>query len=486
MRYHAATDDDDFGGGAGLDLLVGTARLWRSLGHHDAAGGFRIDGVTGPDEYSAVADNNVYTNLMAKRNLLAAAEAAEAHPRGAHRLEVDAEEMAAWRDAAAAMVVPWDSRLRVHAQADNFTNHAVWDFAATPPDKYPLLLHAPYFDLYRKQVVKQADLVLALFACGDEFTPEEKVRDFEYYEALTVRDSSLSACAQAIVAAETGHLDLAYDYLGEAAFVDLHDLNDNTRDGLHMASLAGCWLALVCGFGGFRDHGGRMAFAPRLPEPIGRLRFRLSFRGRCLVVDVRAREATYALDAGDAIEVAHHGDAVEVRRGRRGHAADPAAAAAPRAPAPAARARTAPARAGPARAGARGRVAAAGAGRARASARRAQSGAGCRPPPANAARISSGHGTARPVPRSMRHVLTVPSAAVPCSPAIARRYSTDVRPSAATVSSTSTGSLKRSERAKLAWTATRGVAPNVKSAIPSAVCSAASAASARRNTVVQW
>jgi len=250
---------------------------------------------------------------MAKRNLLAAAEAAKAHPGGAHRLEVDAEEMAAWRDAAAAMVVPWDSRLRVHAQADNFTNHAVWDFAATPPDKYPLLLHAPYFDLYRKQVVKQADLVLALFACGDEFTPEEKARDFEYYEALTVRDSSLSACAQAIVAAETGHLDLAYDYLGEAAFVDLHDLNDNTRDGLHMASLAGCWLGLVCGFGGFRDHGGRFAFAPRLPEPIGRMRFRLSVRGRCLVVDVRPAEATYALEAGDAIEIVHHGETVEVR-----------------------------------------------------------------------------------------------------------------------------------------------------------------------------
>jgi alpha,alpha-trehalose phosphorylase len=314
-RYAAASDDGAFTAGAGLELLVGTARLWRSVGHHDAAGGFRIDGVTGPDEYSAVADNNVYTNLMAKRNLLAAAEAAEAHPEEARALEVDAEEMAAWRDAATAMVVPWDSRLRVHAQADNFTNHAIWDFAGTPPEKYPLLLHAPYFDLYRKQVVKQADLVLALFMCGDEFTPEEKVRDFEYYEALTVRDSSLSACAQAIVAAETGHLDLAYDYLGEAAFVDLHDLNHNTRDGLHMASLAGCWLALVCGFGGFRDHGRQLAFAPRLPEPIGRMRFRLSFRGRCLAVDVKSAEATYALESGDALDVVHHGDTVEVRPG---------------------------------------------------------------------------------------------------------------------------------------------------------------------------
>jgi alpha,alpha-trehalose phosphorylase len=200
----------------------------------------------------------------------------------------------------------------VHPQADNFTKHAAWDFDATPPEKYPLLLHAPYFDLYRKQVVKQADLVLALFTCGSAFTDEQKARDFEYYEAMTVRDSSLSACTQAIVAAETGHLDLAYDYLFEAAFVDLHDLNHNTRDGLHMASLAGGWLTLVCGFGGFRDEGGTLRFAPRLPEPIGRLQFRLTVRGRCLVVDVHGDEAIYALRAGDALEIVHHGETVQV------------------------------------------------------------------------------------------------------------------------------------------------------------------------------
>jgi alpha,alpha-trehalose phosphorylase len=220
--------------------------------------------------------------------------------------------MAAWRDAAVDMVVPWDDRLGVHPQAEHFTNHAAWDFASTPPDKYPLLLNVPYFDLYRKQVVKQADLVLALYVCGDEFTPEEKLHDFEYYEPLTVRDSSLSACTQAIVAAETGHLDLAFDYLGEAAFIDLHDLAHNTRDGLHMASLAGGWLALVGGFGGFRDHGGTLQFAPRLPEPIGRLRFRLGFRGRRLLVDVRSAEATYSLASGSALEVVHHGETIEV------------------------------------------------------------------------------------------------------------------------------------------------------------------------------
>jgi alpha,alpha-trehalose phosphorylase len=313
VRYQNAAADPDFEADIGLCVLVETARLWRSLGHHDPAGGFRIDGVTGPDEYSSIADNNVYTNLMAKRNLIAAAGAAAAHPEAARGLGVDTEEMAAWRDAAEDMVVPYDERLGVHCQSENFTNHAVWDFASTGRDKYPLLLHAPYFDLYRKQVVKQADLVLALFACGDEFTDEEKVRDFAYYEALTVRDSSLSASTQAIVAAETGHLDLAYDYLGEAAFVDLHDLAHNTKDGLHMASLAGGWMALVCGFGGFRDHGGTLRFAPRLPEPLERLRFHLTFRGRCVEVDVRRAEAIYAITAGDALEVVHHGETVNVR-----------------------------------------------------------------------------------------------------------------------------------------------------------------------------
>ena len=168
----------------GAELLVETARLWRSLGHHDAAGKFRIDGVTGPDEYSAVADNNIFTNLMAQQNLNAAAEIVERHPQRASELGVDAEEAAGWRDAAARMTIPYNELLEVHEQAEGFTSHDVWDFESCPEDQYPLLLHFPYFDLYRKQVVKQADLVLALYECGHAFTDSEKGRDFEYYERL--------------------------------------------------------------------------------------------------------------------------------------------------------------------------------------------------------------------------------------------------------------------------------------------------------------
>ncbi len=159
-------------------------------------------------------------------------------------------------------------RCGVHPQAEGFTEHQVWDFDATAPEQYPLLLHFPYFDLYRKQVVKQADLVLAMHLRGDAFSDEEKARNFAYYERLTVRDSSLSACTQAVVAAEVGHLELAYDYLGEAALIDLDDLEHNTRDGLHIASLAGTWIGAVAGFGGMRDHDGVLSFAPRLPQAL--------------------------------------------------------------------------------------------------------------------------------------------------------------------------------------------------------------------------
>jgi alpha,alpha-trehalose phosphorylase len=190
---------------------VATARLWRSVGHHDAAGGFRIDGVTGPDEYTALVNNNVYTNLMAARNLRTAADVAVRHPQRAADLRVDQEEIAGWRDAADAMVIPHDHELGVTAQSEAFTRLRQWAFQTTDSDEYPLLLHFPYYLLYSSQVVKQADLVFALYACGDCFDPEQKARDFDYYERITVRDSSLSACIQAIVAAEVGHTELAYD-----------------------------------------------------------------------------------------------------------------------------------------------------------------------------------------------------------------------------------------------------------------------------------
>jgi alpha,alpha-trehalose phosphorylase len=257
---------------------------------------------------SAIADNNVYTNLMAQRNLRGAADAVARHLDRAAALGVDAEESASWRDAAAEMVIPYDEKLGVHPQAEGFTDHAVWDFAGTAQEQYPLLLHFPYFDLYRKQVVKQADLVLAMHLCPEAFTAEQKARNFAYYERITVRDSSLSAATQAVLAAETGHLDLAYDYLCETALIDLADLAHNTDQGLHIAALAGAWSALVAGFGGLRHlNDGGLAFAPRLPEALTRITFRLRWRGRRLRVQITPGQAEYRLLEGDDLELSHYG-----------------------------------------------------------------------------------------------------------------------------------------------------------------------------------
>ncbi|MFC3894837.1 glycoside hydrolase family 65 protein [Lentzea rhizosphaerae] len=307
QQYLNATNDECFDRDEATEILVETARLWLSLGHHDPHDGFRIDGVTGPDEYSAIVDNNVYTNLIAQQNLWAAADAAERNPSDATE-----EEIRAWRKAADAMAIPYDEMLKVHPQADNFTKHAEWDFENTPEEKYPLLLHFPYFDLYRRQVVKQADLVLAMHVRGDAFSDADKARNFAYYEARTVRDSSLSAGTQAVLAAEVGHLDLAFDYLVEAVFTDLHDLHDNVNNGLHMASLAGAWMALVAGFGGMRDHGGELTFAPRLPASLTRFSFRMAFQGTRISIDVCETEATYRIVDGTELKTRHHGEPITI------------------------------------------------------------------------------------------------------------------------------------------------------------------------------
>jgi alpha,alpha-trehalose phosphorylase len=315
-RLWLTTEDRDFARDVGLELLVETARLWDSLGHFDAAGRFRIDGVTGPDEYSAVADNNVYTNLMAERNLHSAALACEGLPDRAAELGVKEGEVTRWKRAAEAMLLPYDARMGIHPQSEDFLAHQAWDFEHTRPDQYPLLLHFHYYDLYRKQVVKQADLVLALWHRGDRFTQEEKARNFAYYERITVRDSSLSACAQAVIAAEVGYVDLAYDYLGEAALMDLRDLEHNARDGVHIASLAGAVRAAVDGFGGVRDYHAYLSFHPRLPAELERIAFPVTWRGCRMHVEVTRGRVAFSMKEGDPIEFTIWGEQVKLEPGQ--------------------------------------------------------------------------------------------------------------------------------------------------------------------------
>ncbi len=311
-RYRLMTGDLSFEEDGGLELLVETARLWMSMGHHDAHGAWHIDGVTGPDEYTAIVNDNVFTNLMAARNLRAAAGACARNPGRARSMGATTEETAAWRDAAKAVHLPYDTDLGVHQQSESFTRLDEWDFEAAKDD-YPLLLHAPYFQLYRRQVVKQADLVLAMHWCPEAFDEGQKARNVDYYERRTVRDSSLSACTQAVMCARVGHLDLAHDYLHEAALVDLRDLHGNSRDGLHMASMAGAWSALVDGFGGMAIEESTLSVDPQLPEGMTRLAFRVHWQGMRLLVEVTGDEVRLVLrDGGSTIDVLVAGERVRL------------------------------------------------------------------------------------------------------------------------------------------------------------------------------
>ncbi|SPM38504.1 Trehalose and maltose hydrolase (possible phosphorylase) [Mycobacterium numidiamassiliense] len=311
-RYRVVTDDHTLEEEVGITVLIETARLWMSLGHHDRHGVWHIEGITGPDEYTAIVRDNVFTNLMAAHNLITAAEACNRHPESALAMGVTSEETSAWRDAADAVNIPYDEELGVHQQCEGFTKFAEWDFEKN--NKYPLLLHEAYVRLYPTQVIKQADLVLAMQWQSHAFTPEQKARNVDYYERRMVRDSSLSACTQAVMCADVGHLELAHDYAYEAALIDLRDLHSNTRDGLHMASLAGAWMAIVNGFGGLRDDEGILSLDPQLPDGITRLRFRLRWRDFRVTVDANHSDVTYTVrdGPGGKLLIRHAGDNVEL------------------------------------------------------------------------------------------------------------------------------------------------------------------------------
>ena len=309
-QYVAATGDEDFLARGAIDVLVETARMWEDLGfwRSNADDVFHIHGVTGPDEYTTVVNDNLYTNVMARSKLAAAASAVDnlqvldplAYHRLVDRLGITPAEVASWRRAAAHMHIPFDSKLGVHPQDSAFLEKELWDLEHTPENRRPLLLHYHPLVIYRFQVLKQADVVLALYLQGDRFSTDQKLADFEYYDPLTTGDSTLSAVVQSIIAAEVGYHELSLRYFRAALFVDLADLHHNAADGVHVASTGGVWSALVSGFGGFRDHNGMFSFDPRLPDGWERLTFRITIRGTRIRVSVTTDLISFTVEAGEA------------------------------------------------------------------------------------------------------------------------------------------------------------------------------------------
>lgn len=323
-KYTNATGDEEFLYDIGAEMLVETARLWVDLGFYSErkGGKFCIHGVTGPDEYNTVVNNNTFSNLMARENLRYAAETVESlrdkKPELfavlVHKTGVEMSEVEAWKKAAENMYIPFDEKMGIHPQDDSFLEKEPWDFANTPVDKYPLLLHYHPLVIYRHAVLKQADVVLVMFLLGHEFSAEQKKRNFDYYDPLTTGDSSLSACIQSIVAFEVGYPEKGIEYARYAVLMDLADIAGNVRYGCHIASMGGTWMVFVYGSAGMRDYDGRLSFRPKPPKVLERIRFPLTVRGQVLEVDIQREATTYSLREGDGLVIWHEDEEIRLSR----------------------------------------------------------------------------------------------------------------------------------------------------------------------------
>ena len=309
-RYLEATGDVELLAKEGAEILVETARLWADLGFYasNGDGTFHIHRVTGPDEYTTVVNDNFYTNVMARFNLKYAAHTvrflAEWNPPAfaalRRRTDLDLDELDAWDAAADAMFMPYDDDLGINPQDSTFLELEPWNWNGAD-EKYPLLLHFHPLVIYRHQVLKQADVVLAMFLRGEHFSTEHKRRNFDFYDPITTGDSSLSACVQAIVAADVGYDELALDYFNRALYLDLSDSHGNTADGVHIASCGGVWAGIVHGFAGMVDDGKELSFTPRLPAKWDRVVFHVVRHGSVLRVELDHDGCT--LSASDGVGV---------------------------------------------------------------------------------------------------------------------------------------------------------------------------------------
>ncbi|SES89533.1 alpha,alpha-trehalose phosphorylase [Natronincola peptidivorans] len=326
-KYMEATEDIEFFLSYGAEMLFETARIWVDVGifNEKKQNQFCIHCVTGPDEYTAMVNNNFYTNVMAKTHLQYAYDMAkflqEFHPQQyraiAKKIDLDEKEVTDWGKAAASMYIPYDPDLGIYPQDDSFLEKKKWDFHNTPKENYPLLLHYHPLVIYRHQVLKQADTILALFLLGNQFKREDKVRNYQYYETITTHDSSLSHCIYSIIAAEIGYEEDAHSFFQQNVRMDLEDHHKNTHYGVHTANMGGTWMCIVHGFAGMRSYEGMLSFKPKLPKAWDSCSFSIIFKGCRLQVTIEKKKAYYQLLTGGELSFYHYDEAISLKEDNR-------------------------------------------------------------------------------------------------------------------------------------------------------------------------
>lgn len=323
INYYLVTGDLDFMREAGFEVLMETSRLWMDLGCYNRDGKFVLNDVTGPDEYTCMVNNNYYTNMAAKYNMNWAVKIhgilEEAGKIGDldRRLSVTDAELKRIEDAADKMLLLYDEELGINPQDDSFLSKPIWNLEETPKDKFPLLLHYHPLHLYRYQVCKQADTVLAYVMFENEQPKDVMTRSYEYYEKITTHDSSLSTCAFSIAASKLGLRDKAYLYFGDSAKLDLMNTHNNSKYGIHTANMGGCFMAIVYGFAGLRIDENGMRLNPNVPKCWNGFRFKVVYHGRLIRVTADKFEVSVELLEGKKLTINLYDNEVELKPGVR-------------------------------------------------------------------------------------------------------------------------------------------------------------------------
>ncbi|MDK4575904.1 glycoside hydrolase family 65 protein [Kingella kingae] len=311
-NYTNYTGDESYLAKEGLEVLVEISRFWADRVHFsNRHGKYMMHGVTGPNEYENNINNNWYTNNLAAWVLEYTSAALAKYPRP--DLNVSAEELAKWADIIANMYRPFDAELNVFVQHDGFLDKDLRPVSALSKDDLPLNQKWSWDKILRSPFIKQADVLQGIYFFGDRFTLDEKRRNFDFYEPMTVHESSLSPSIHAILAAELGKEEKAVEMYQRTARLDLDNYNNDTEDGLHITSMTGSWLGIVQGFAQMKTWGGKLSFAPFLPSVWTGYAFHINYRGRLIKVTVDSANVKLNLLKGDALKLSVYGQEVELK-----------------------------------------------------------------------------------------------------------------------------------------------------------------------------
>ncbi len=303
FNYSTYYGDESYLLDKGIDVLVGISRFWADRVHYSERNKqYMMHGVTGPNEYENNVNNNWYTNQMATWTLRYTLESLEkvADDKKA-ALDIDTEELAKWQDVVDNMYYPEDEELGVYVQHDTFLDKELRPVDSLDKAERPINQHWSWDKILRSPFIKQADVLQGLYFLNHEFTNEEIERNFDFYEPLTVHESSLSPLVHSILASQLGKKEKAFEMYSRTARLDLDNYNNDTEDGLHITSMSGGWLSIVHGFAGMRTFEGDLSFDPYCPTEWDGYQFKLKYRGRLISVDVKKKDMTFTLEEGDAL-----------------------------------------------------------------------------------------------------------------------------------------------------------------------------------------